>query len=286
MILLTGATGKTGRAILKSLLLRGIPARVLVRSASQAGEFPRSEHLQVAVGDLRDRASLSAAIEGVESIYYICPNMTPDELEIGRTLLELSKEKKVQRFVYHSVLHPQVEAMPHHWQKMRMEELLFTSGLDFTILQPCAYMQNVLQYWNAIVNEGIYSVPYASSAHISIVDLEDVAEVAASVLAQPSHNGAIYELAGPQPLSQTEVAEVLTECLGRPVTAQYLDRDRWSANALKSGMNDYQRTTLVKMFEYYDKFGLVGNPTVLEALLHHPAATFSDFVKRQLNKGN
>ena len=71
-------------------------------------------------------------------------------------------------------------------------------------------MQNILQNWQSINNEGIYAVPYATSARISIVDLEDVAEVASNVLTQLNHKNAIYELAGPQALSQDEVAAILT----------------------------------------------------------------------------
>ncbi len=57
----------------------------------------------------------------------------------------------VTRFVYHSVLHPQIEAMPHHWQKMRTEEMLFAAGFELTVLQPTAYMQNILGAWRGVV---------------------------------------------------------------------------------------------------------------------------------------
>ena len=159
MILLTGAAGKTGRTIIKALTQSGSSVKAYVRSIKQAEEIKLFCNIQVVVGDLRDVETLEASLNGIDKIYFICPNMTPDELEIGQNLVTLAKQHDISRFVYHSVLHPQVEAMPHHWQKMRMEEIIFASGLDFTILQPCAYMQNILQYWNAIINEGIYAVP-------------------------------------------------------------------------------------------------------------------------------
>lgn len=279
MILITGAAGKTGRAILRALTLSGMRVRAFVRSSKQAEEIRVNNHCQVSIGDLRDVDALSSAIDGIEKVYFICPNMTPDEVEIGRHLLKLAKAHNISQFVYHSVLHPQAEEMPHHWQKMRMEELIFTSGVNFTILQPCAYMQNVTQYWNNMVNEGIYPVPYATSARISMVDLEDVAQVAANVLSKPNHLGAIYELAGPQALSQDEVAEILTHCIGRKIHARPLDRSTWSENARISGMGDYQRDTLMKMFEYYEKHGLIGNSNVLEMLLERPAKTFVEFIR-------
>lgn len=280
MILITGAAGKTGKSIVNNLSQHEIKIRSLVRSQKQAEDL--AGKTEFIIGDLRDPAALARAMQGVEAVYYICPNMAPDEVEIGKNLLRLAKENHVERFVYHSVLHPQAEKMPHHWQKMRMEEVIFESGVNFTILQPCAYMQNILQYWPSIINQGIYAVPYATSARISIIDLNDIAEAARIVLTQPGHKNAIYELAGPQPLSQDEVAEVLSRELGRSVAAKTLDRNEWSENVKRSGMDDAQRITLLKMFEYYELYGLVGNPNILNYLLNRPAATFSNFVKRQM----
>ncbi|MFN8458488.1 MAG: NmrA family NAD(P)-binding protein [Anaerolineae bacterium] len=72
------------------------------------------------------------------------PQHAPDEVAIGRAAIAVAKAAGGPRSVYHSVLHPHTEKMPHHWHKLRVEELLFESGLEWTILQPAAYMQNVL----------------------------------------------------------------------------------------------------------------------------------------------
>ncbi len=281
MILLTGASGKTGKAILTALKQRGSSVRVLVRSNEQAVELSTLGAAEAVIGDLRDRASLVKAVKGCERVYYICPNVTPDEVQIGKTLLEIAKNENIQRFVYHSVLHPQIEAMPHHWQKLRMEEMLFESGLDFTILQPCAYMQNIPASWKTITETGIYPVPYAVAARISIVDLMDVAAAAALVLSDAGYENAIYELAGPQPLSQDEVAATLSKILGRSVIAKVIERKAWAENARAGGNSEYQVNTLLMMFEYYEKHGLIGNSDALSRLLNRPATTFEAFVKMQ-----
>ena len=281
MILLTGASGKTGKAILSALKQRGTATRVLVRSTEQAAELSSLGADEAVIGDLRDRPSLVKAIQGCERVYYICPNVTPDEVQIGKTLLEIAKKENIKRFVYHSVLHPQIEAMPHHWQKMRMEETLFGSGLDFTILQPCAYMQNILANWKTISESGVYPVPYAATARISIVDLRDVAAAAALVLSDQGYENAIFELAGPQPLSQDEVAATLSKILRRDVVAKVVDRKTWAENARSGGNSDYQVNTLLMMFEYYEEHGLIGNSNILSRLLNRPATTFEAFVKMQ-----
>jgi len=280
MILLTGAAGKTGKAILNNLGQHGVKVRSLVRSAKQAEEIKNLGSADVFIGNLRDSESLARALTTVSKIYFICPNMTPDELEIGKNLVGLARQAGISRFVYHSVFHPQVEAMPHHWQKMRMEEFLFKSDMDFTILQPCAYMQNILGSWQSITEKGIYAVPYATTARISVVDLADVAAVAEIVLTQRIHSGAIYELAGPEPLSQDEVAQILSTELAREVKAISLDRHQWTENAQKSGMSEPAISTLLKMFEYYENYGLTGNSNVLSYLLKRPATKYAEFLRR------
>jgi uncharacterized protein YbjT (DUF2867 family) len=185
----------------------------------------------------------------------------------------------VERFVFHSVLHPQIEAMPHHWQKLRVEELLFESGLSFTVLQPTIYMQNILANWDQIKN-GVYPIPYAPETRLSMVDLEDVAQVAAMVLTQPGHHGAVYELVGVSAITQIEVANILSEQLNRPVIAKMIPLDEWERNARASSMGEYQATTLMKMFRYYERHGFVGNSNVLSFLLQKRPASFGDFVRK------
>lgn len=282
MILLTGASGKTGKTILSALKQRGAETRVLVRSTEQAAELTDLGATEVAIGDLRNQNSLIQAVKGCNHIYYICPNVTPDEVQIGKSLLDIAKKENLKRFVYHSVLHPQIEAMPHHWQKMRMEEALFESGMDFTILQPCAYMQNILANWKSIYETGIYPVPYATTAKISIVDLMDVAAVAALVLTESGYENSIFELAGPHPLTQDEVASTISTILGRSVLAKVIDRTAWAENARANGNSEYQVNTLLRMFEYYEKHGLIGNSNTLSRLLNRSAVTFKEFVQEQV----
>jgi uncharacterized protein YbjT (DUF2867 family) len=138
-------------------------------------------------------------------------------------------------------------------------------------------MQNLLAGWAAITTEGVYRVPYAVASRLSLVDLRDVAEVAARVLTTPGHTDATYELVGTPGLSQTEVAAALAEALGRPVRADVTDRAEWSANAHKNGLPDDARLTLLKMFEYYEAYGLCGSPVTLTALLGRPPGTLAAF---------
>ena len=278
MILITGASGKTGRAITRSLSLKGVNIRALVRNEIQGNDLLSVGAGEFRCGDLRDYDFLASSMQGISTIYYICPNVAPDEVQIGDNLITLARQNKVTRFGYHSVLHPQIKAMPHHWNKMKMEEKIFSSGMDFVILQPCAYMQNILANWSQIAENGVYEVPYTTSSRISIVDLDEIAEAAATILTDVGYNNAVFELAGPQPISQDEIAIILGKHLRKPVKSKTIDRELWAANAKTSGLGEFQIGVLLKMFRYYEKSGLIGNDTVLNHILGRNARTFEEFL--------
>lgn len=280
MILVTGAGGKTGQAVMRALTGRAAAVRAWVRREEQAELARQSGASQVAWGDMADEALLEQAVAGIRSVYLICPNMHPDELAIGERVIAAAQHHAIQHLVYHSVLHPQTRDMLHHWQKNQVEEKLFTSGIPYTILQPTAYMQNMLAGWQRIINQGIFANPYPVSTRLSLVDLHDVAEVGARVLTEPGHVYATYELVGTRPHTQTEVADILSQQLGRPVQAQAIPLAEWQATA--THLSPYALDTLLKMFDYYACYGLEGNPTVLNVLLSRPPTTLEAFVRRLL----
>jgi uncharacterized protein YbjT (DUF2867 family) len=170
--------------------------------------------------------------------------------------------------------------MPHHWQKLRVEEAVFESGLAFTILQPAPYMQNTLAYWEAARTTGVFRVPYPVTTCLSLVDLEDVAVAAARVLLEPMHQGATYEVVGTPGMTQAAVAVEIGRALGREVRAQAESPGEWEQRARAGGLGDYQVTTLVAMFRYYERFGLWGSPSALTWLLGRAPAAYSEFARR------
>jgi uncharacterized protein YbjT (DUF2867 family) len=280
MILITGAGGKTGRAVIAALAAKGEAVRAFVRREASADTARCAGAREVVVGQMDDADALTQATRDVRAIYHICPNVSPYEFAYGKTMISAAKRAGVPRFVYHSVLRPHIATMPHHWEKARVEEMLFASGLSFTVLQPAAYMQNILAAWPAIVGEGVFRVPYPTATRLSLVDLDDVAEAAATVLTQSGHDGATYELVGTPGLNQTEVAMVLGHALAREVRAVAETVEDWDARAQAAGLDDYARETLVKMFAYYAAHGLVGNPNVLRWLLGRAPATVAEFAAR------
>ena len=277
MILITGAGGKTGRALTKALSnVERVCA--FVHREEQVWVLKSLGAERVIVSDMRDESAIRSAMQGVRAIYHVCPNMSPNETVIGNLVIREARKAGVEHFVYHSVLHPQTEKMNHHWQKLRVEEMIFDSGLPFTILQPAPYMQNLLAGWKSILEEGVLRVPYSVHSKFSFVDLQDIAEAAKVVFTGSNHMNAIYEIAGTLPTSHLEVAEILSRFLKREVRAEKEEIGDWRLRA--QGMSEYALENLVRMFEYYNQWGLAGNPNVLKWLLRREPATLEEFIER------
>ena len=276
MILITGAGGKTGRALIKTLS-KAESVHALIRREEDLPVLQSLGAEKIVLGDMRDDDAIRYGLQGATAVYHICPNMSPEEAFIGTLVIDEARRAGVENFVYHSVLHPQTEKMNHHWQKLRVEEMLFESGLPFTILQPAPYMQNILSGWKQIVEDGILRVPYSVHSKFSFVDLEDVAEAARIVLTEPGHTNATYELAGTLPMSHVEVAEIFSLVLKRNVRAEKEKISDWRLRT--SGLSEYALEGLAKMFAYYDQWGLAGNPNLLRWILKRTPTSMESFVE-------
>ncbi|HRQ33590.1 MAG TPA: NmrA family NAD(P)-binding protein, partial [Anaerolineales bacterium] len=108
MILVTGAAGKTGRAVIRALAQRGESVRGMVRRAEQVASLEALGAAEVTLGDLLDESAVDRAVYGVKAIYHIAPNVSPHEVTIGERVITAARAAGVEHFAFHSVLHPQV----------------------------------------------------------------------------------------------------------------------------------------------------------------------------------
>ena len=281
-ILVTGASGKTGRRVIAAIAKRGGIVRAFVRRAEVGPELRQGGASDVVVGDLTDSESLKRAVQGAAQVLHICPPMHPQEDVIARNLINLCRDAGVGRFVLYSVLHPILADVPHHDRKLQAERYLVDSGLPFTILQPGRYMQHLVPIWKTVLATGVHSMPFSVTSKFSVADLADLAEASARVMTEPGHDGATYELAGPQALSQDNMAAILSTLLERPIRAEAKPADQMCQEAEASGVPAERIATLVKMNAHYDSHGLVGNPNVLRWMLGRDPNDFTSFVRREL----
>ena len=282
MFLITCASGKTGLAIVKKLISQGVPVRAMVRSTESANKLKMLGVAETIVGDLKNSVDVGRALENVSSLYYIAPNMVPEEKKIGKNIIENCLKAEVSHLVFHSVLHTQIEALPHHWERHFVEQSIINSGLPFTILQVGSYMQNMLPGWGGIVKNQIHEMPYSVDVPMSLVDLTDVAQVAFKVLTEPGFENGIFEVAGPS-ITLKEKAEILTKLLGKKIIAEKTPLQQFLDHGKSLDFSEYALATMAKMFPYYDAHGLVGSEKTLECILGVPPTNFETFARGVVN---
>jgi uncharacterized protein YbjT (DUF2867 family) len=140
---MVGATGRYAQFVLAELVQRGVGVRALVRSEQPAEVALRNGASEVTFGDLNEPESLAAAVTGVEGVFHIGPAFVEDEATIGVAMVDAARQAGVRKFVYSGVIHPVITAMDNHAAKLPVEEALYISGLDFTVLQPAVFMQGI-----------------------------------------------------------------------------------------------------------------------------------------------
>jgi uncharacterized protein YbjT (DUF2867 family) len=214
-VLLVGATGTTGGALLRQLRGDQIPVRALTRSAERADRL-RADGVEAVVGDCADPTSLPPALEGIDAVYVASPTST----EIGEhegNLARAAAQAGVSLLVKLSVIGAAPDA-PLTFGRLHAagERAIEESGIAHTFLRPNGFMQNTLS-WAQQIPSGTIRGP-VMHAHWAILDVRDIAAVAARVLASPDeHAGRNYTLTGPEPSSPHEQVEIISEVLERPL---------------------------------------------------------------------
>lgn len=259
-----GAAGKTGAAVVAALEKKASVRRV-VHTARRADDR---------AVDLETGAGLREALSGCRGVYFIAPNVHPDEPALLRRVLAAATEGGVDHVVYHSVAWPYTPDMPHHLDKARCEDELHRyGGVRWTVLQPCAYAENFAAVLDGSVNA--LAVPYDPDAVFSFVGLADVAEAAARVLIEGPdiHHGATYELGGPEELS---VRQLCRRAPGSVVVEQVPVADWMDRHG--GDLTVDARARLAAMFDFYDRHGFVAGSTQLRALLGRRPVGVTDLV--------
>ena len=275
-ILAVGAAGKFAGLVVPELAKRGAKVRGLVRDAKQGEEVRRHGAAEVAVGDIGDRASLDAALKGVDSVFYIAPAFIPNEVAIGQGMVAAAKQAGVRRFVFSSVIDPILGALVNHAAKVPVEEAILASDMEYTFLHPTLFFQNYAQGWPAVVKTGFYAEPWSAETRFSRVDYRDVAEVAAIALTEDRLLFGTFELCVEGNLNRKDVALLMSEVLGQKIEATSLSPAQLAAVSKGSGDKN-EPSPLKAMFDWYDAHGLVGNPLILRAILGREPRTLQAY---------
>lgn len=282
MILVTGASGQTGRRVISALSKRGAEVRAFVRREEIGDELLTLGAKEIALGDFFQGDGLKAAIDGCAEVIHICPPMNANEADLARRMTDYCLAAGTERLVLYSVLHPLLRGVRHHGLKLDAEQYLIESGQAYTILQPGRYMQHLVPIWNSVMETGVHNMPFNIETRFNLADLGDLAEAAAIVLTEAGHENATYQLAGPESLNQIDMARIITDVTGRDIRAEAKPLEAFRAGAEKAGMPLDRLEQLCLLNQHYDHCGLVGNPNVLLWILGRDPTDFKAFVERDL----
>ena len=275
-ILVIGGTGTVGSQVVRDLLAKKVGVNVLTRDPDKGAKLhPGAKIVQ---GDVQDPATLRRVFSGIDGVFMLNP-VSITETHEGMMAVSGARLAGVKKFVYMSVQGiNDASYLPHFGSKIPVEIAVKTSGMPYTILRPNNFYQNDYWFKDVILKYGVYPQPLGGKG-ASRVDVRDIAELAASALTGSAHDGKVYTLSGPEPLTGTRTAEIWSQVLGRPIVYGGEDMDAWekqTAGYLPAWMAfDFRM-----MYEFFQTKGFAASSAELAELtkaLGHAPRRFEDF---------
>jgi len=223
-ILITAATGVTGSAAAANLLGLGIQVRALVHRIDARSEQLRAQGAEIIEGDLLDFAVLDKALIGITGAYFCYPIQIPGIIESTAFFAQAALDAGVGTVVNMSQISARriskSVAARNHWIA---ERLLDRSGIPITHLRPTFFAEWLIYLAESIRKDNVLPLPFGDARYAPIT-AEDQGRVISAILNDPTgHAGKIYPLYGPTELSEYDVADLLTDILGRKITYQALE---------------------------------------------------------------
>lgn len=246
MILLTGATGRTGRPLVDRVVEEGIPARALVRDASKADAL-RDRGLEVVVGDLSDHAAVQRAMDGIERALLLAAN-SPDQWEQERGFIEAAAAAGVGHVVKVSAIgaDPGSKRVLKRFHG-RAEDLLRDSAIAHTIVQGNFYMDNLLTQAPLVAKERMFALPMGRG-RVGPIDVRDVADALFATLTQPGFENRSFLVTGPEVLSFGDMADRLGKVLGRAIRYVDLPPDVFREQLMSVGVPTWNVDAMLELF--------------------------------------
>ena len=283
MILVTGATGKVGRELVRRLSDARAPFRALVRSAGKA-EAIREAGGEAVVGDLTDDAVMKTALRSADR-FFLLTNSVPAQPAVEARLVEMAKTAGVRHVVKLSSSGADAADPPLFLRLHRdAERHIEASGLAWTFLRPNFFMQNYLDFAESIRIQGVLASPSGAGRHAD-VDARDVGEVAARVLTEEGHEGRSYELTGREPYSFGDVARRIGAIRGRDVRFVDLSPEDGRRALMASGESEWDADAWIELLGWFRNAESGSTVTRdVESILRRPPRTLDSFLRENLRE--
>ncbi|WP_250006592.1 SDR family oxidoreductase [Actinoplanes sp. M2I2] len=271
-ILVTGATGSVGVHVVRALQARAATVRAFVRAPA---DLPGAEQ---AHGDFDDPASLRRALDGVDRVY-LCAADGPDKVRHETAVIDAAARQGVERIVKLSALHAdRASAVPAYRWHGDIEAHLRRSGVPAVLLRPAFFMTNLLMVAEGVTRTGTLYAPTAGR-RVAMIDIRDVAAVAAATLLDEGHTGRAYDLTGPAAVTFTDVAAALATATGCPVRFADLTEDQARPRFEGAGLPAWLAAQLAGVFGIIRAGGFEHVSGHVEAITGRPGRDITGFAR-------
>ena len=278
MIVVTGATGQLGKLVVDGLLEK-VPANevaVAVRNPEKAADLA-ARGVEVRVADYTDPASLSAAFAGADKVLLSSSSEVGPRLAQHTAAVTAAKENNVGHLVYTSILHADTSKLALAPEHKATEQVIRDSGVPFTLLRNGWYTEN----YGPTIAQAIEQGSFAGSAGegaLSPATRREYADAAVAVLTTEGHEGAVYELAGDEAWSYSDLAAELTKTAGKPVVYQDIPADQHRELLIGFGVPEVYAGVLVDSDRGIAEGELTNTSGDLSKLIGRPTTSLPDAV--------
>ena len=275
-ILVMGATGNVGSQVVKQLADTGANVRAAVRSPRKA-ESLKGERVSLTEFDTDKPETVEAAFQGVDKVFLLTP-LVPNMVELSANLVAAAKKAGVKHIVKSSGMGAEVEPgiTLTRWHR-EAEKAIEASGIAFTFVRPNGFMQNYANFNGATIKtQNTFYLP-VGDGKVSYIDTRDIAAVAVAALTQDGHEGKAYEITGLEAISNQEIAEIISQVVGRKINYVDVTEDAARSEMKQSGMPDVLIDMTMELYEIY-KAGYASEVTpTVEQVTGNKPISFTQF---------
>lgn len=272
MILITGASGNVGREVLKQICAVGVAVRAAYQSTQKAAEAPQG--VETVIVDFNRPETLTAALAGVGSVFLVGP-VAPNLVELESEATEAIKRSGVRHLVKLSAMGTPAATFPR--QHAESEDRIKDSGVPWTFLRPNGFMQNMVIFNAQTVRRQNAFYSSQGEGKVSHVDLRDVAAVAVHALMEDGHAGRTYTLTGPEALSHSQIAEILSASLGREIRYVNLSPEQMKQALTGAGVPAWNVNGILDLEALYRDGGASAVTGDVELVTGRSPFTYSEF---------
>jgi uncharacterized protein YbjT (DUF2867 family) len=273
-VLVTGATGNTGSALVPALRSAGLDVRVFVRNEAKAQPL-KDLGVEVVVGDLDRPETIGPAVEGVDKVYLLTWN-GPTQEQQARDAIEAVRQAGAPHLVRHSMWGSEKSRIIK--QGYEVDEAIKSSGLPWTILKPTFFMQNTMMAAQAIASDGVIYWDM-KDGKLAMIDIRDIVDAAVAVLTGSGHEGKSYILTGPEPISFHDVANTFSKVLAKDVKYVNVPGEAAIESMVGMGVPEWIAQGYAELSEGFSEDFAARATDNVANLTGHPARSFEQFVR-------